>query len=566
MLRVIRGLSGVCAVAAALSCGGSGSGGAAPDAGSGGSSGSGGSGGGVKHKATAKVSECLPGGEVKYTFGANTSQKLSVSASVPEGDAVTFEAVPDPQSVFRGWTGDCSGTSDCTLTVDAPKNLVAEFGPKATNAQAWDFTGGDSPASTFAPAVGAAGQVAVAVEFTEKANLGDGNFLVSPGGSAIVVYEADGTLRWSKLWPYRVWEVKAMRWVGSDLVVVANRLKLWDMDGISLDGTGYDAMYALIDGASGTVKAAQNATPQTGESVRLAAISASGRIVVLGDFKGTINLGGSDLVADSAKATNEFIASFDASFAHQWSATTQGDNGNSETRAVDIDDTGRVALGGSVEEVLELPGKTLSNPASSQSPYVALMEPAGTLGFAQVFQVAHSSNETDGVRFHSSGDVIAVMRTTGPIDLGAGSLDPVGTGSTGHNDLLLARLQSNGSVVWNRRLGTEGNEYNFRLAVEGDTLTVLGEFSDQDRDLDLGTGPVHTGGGFDVFLGQFSTKDGNTQWVRRFGCTEWDRPRAVSAVGDRACFTARFADTLDYGGATPLTSTKAFQPLVCIAP
>jgi uncharacterized repeat protein (TIGR02543 family) len=49
------------------------------------------------------------------------------SASVATGTAVTLTATPDETSSFVGWSGDCTGTDPCTLTMDAPRSVTATF-------------------------------------------------------------------------------------------------------------------------------------------------------------------------------------------------------------------------------------------------------------------------------------------------------------------------------------------------------------------------------------------------------------------------------------------------------
>ena len=43
------------------------------------------------------------------------------------GTAVTLTAVTETGSTFMGWSGICSGTDDCALTMDSTKNVTATF-------------------------------------------------------------------------------------------------------------------------------------------------------------------------------------------------------------------------------------------------------------------------------------------------------------------------------------------------------------------------------------------------------------------------------------------------------
>jgi Ca2+-binding RTX toxin-like protein len=50
-------------------------------------------------------------------------------ADFETGTAVTLVADPDPGWSFPGWTGACSGTGPCTVTMDAARSLGADFLP-----------------------------------------------------------------------------------------------------------------------------------------------------------------------------------------------------------------------------------------------------------------------------------------------------------------------------------------------------------------------------------------------------------------------------------------------------
>ena len=48
-----------------------------------------------------------------------------------DGQQVSLTAAPDSGSSFGGWTGDCSGTGPCQLTMDADKQATATFNPSS---------------------------------------------------------------------------------------------------------------------------------------------------------------------------------------------------------------------------------------------------------------------------------------------------------------------------------------------------------------------------------------------------------------------------------------------------
>jgi hypothetical protein len=49
------------------------------------------------------------------------------TASYPPGTAVTLSAVPADDSMFTGWSGGCTGTGDCQVTLDTAVSVTATF-------------------------------------------------------------------------------------------------------------------------------------------------------------------------------------------------------------------------------------------------------------------------------------------------------------------------------------------------------------------------------------------------------------------------------------------------------
>jgi len=98
------------------------------------------------------------------------------SASYPEGTAVSMTATPASGSVFGGWSGACTGTGSCTVTMSEARTLTATFSPASVTttrieetSSAVRYTGTFHSQSNTADSAGAmrySGATGGAAEFT----------------------------------------------------------------------------------------------------------------------------------------------------------------------------------------------------------------------------------------------------------------------------------------------------------------------------------------------------------------------------------------------------------------
>ena len=70
-------------------------------------------------------------GSIASSPAGVTCGDLCVASFVP-GSTVTLTATPSANAEFRGWTGDCTGTGACTLTMDGAHSVQATFVKLAT--------------------------------------------------------------------------------------------------------------------------------------------------------------------------------------------------------------------------------------------------------------------------------------------------------------------------------------------------------------------------------------------------------------------------------------------------
>jgi PKD repeat protein len=73
------------------------------------------------------VSKAGNGSGAVYSSPAGINCGDSCQASFDAGTAVTLTATPASGSIFTGWSGDCSGTGSCELTVDQGRSVTATF-------------------------------------------------------------------------------------------------------------------------------------------------------------------------------------------------------------------------------------------------------------------------------------------------------------------------------------------------------------------------------------------------------------------------------------------------------
>ncbi len=186
---------------------------------------------------------------------------------------------------------------------------------------------------------------------------------------------------------------------------------------------------------------------------------------------------------------------------------------------------------------------------------------AGTLQISGEFidaidrQDSHGGSDIFVSSFSTQGEHLwtRILGSDDNDHLGATTTDTAGnlylTGTTagslagepaGSFDVLLARLDSDGSIQWLRQFGSEQYETGEALATDSaGNLYLAGRTAGQ-----LGEEPAQ--GGYDIFIASF-TADGEIRWLHQLGSPQSDYATALAVVGNTVYFAGHSRGGLDGG-------------------
>jgi len=274
-----------------------------------------------------------------------------------------------------------------------------------------------------------------------------------------------------------------------------------------------------------------------------AAVDASGNVIVVGDFGGTVDFGGGPLT--SLGDWDMFVVKFGPTGNHLWSKRF-GDASVHEYQEgyrAAVDETGNVIVTGGFEGAVDFGGGPLTS-AGSVDIFVVKFDPDGNHVWSKRFGDA-SLQFGYGVAAGGSGDVIVVGDFVGTVAFGG---DPLT--SAGIWDIYVAKFDASGDHLWSKRFGDADGQAANAVAVDGSgNVIVTGDFNGT---VDFGGGALTSSGDTDIFVVKFDP-DGNHVWSKRFGDALYQVGYrvAVDASGN-VIVTGDFQGTVNFGGG-PLT-------------
>lgn len=129
--------------------------------------------------------------------------------------------------------------------------------------------------------------------------------------------------------------------------------------------------------------------------------------------------------------------------------------------------------------------------------------------------------------------------------------------NTGGEDILVAKHDPNGALIWAKQIGSLGDDYGYGIATDaGNNVYITGAFN--STTITFGTNTFTNAGGQDIYLAKLSPT-GDHVWAICAGSAAIERPTSIATDSNgNVYFTGYFASTCVFG-TTSLTPTSNYD-------
>lgn len=282
------------------------------------------------------------------------------------------------------------------------------------------------------------------------------------------------------------------------------------------------------------------------------AVDSAGNLFVAGTFYYDTDFGAGERTTVGGE--DVFLLRFTPTGTLVWDRTW-GSTDDERFSDLVIDSQDRLWLVGHNRKALDLGGGPLPV-TGTQAIFLARFDTDGTHQFSASYS-GSSFNYGLEMDLGPSDAITLVGYSGGSVNFGGGPLSTAGS-----EDIVAATFNSNGTHRWSGIFGGSGWDTGMGTAFDNTgNVYITGGFSGSAN---FGTLSATSNGGKDIFLARLAAADGEVEWLRTYGNSDYDEGRAVVVDGaGRVTIVAEHIGILDLGGGPLPGSGTNFE--TCLA-
>jgi hypothetical protein len=284
---------------------------------------------------------------------------------------------------------------------------------------------------------------------------------------------------------------------------------------------------------------AKTATGQASEYGNEIVTTLNGNVAVIGNTQGTMIIE-SDTLAH-LESTDLFVVKYDANGNKIWSKGLPG-MGNAGGRAITSDDFENTYIAGSFAGNILIDTVVFNSTTSPNNDiFISKFAPSGDLIWAKQFG-GTGDDYARGIDTDASGNIYVSGVFSNSIDF-----DGLILTAAGSSDIFLIKMDSNGNIIWGKKIGNNGAEEGCEIEVnEIGEVFITGGFS---QSITLGLTNFNSLGFRDVFIAKLDSS-GNFIWAKSAGSNLDDVNYAIglNVINEDLCtigtYSGMFTDSI----------------------
>lgn len=324
-----------------------------------------------------------------------------------------------------------------------------------------------------------------------------GGTLTSAGSDDIYVAKFSGA--GTHVWSLQAGDASYQAANGVALDNAANVIVVGDNQGIMDFGCGptaqpmgFDMFIAKLNSGTGACVWSTNISTTNHQSANDVAVDANGNCYVTGDHSGSFTIGNTTL--QPSGATDIFISKFNSMGTHSWTRGFGG-SGYDYGEAMAINSTGEIILAGTFEGTIAL-GSDMRSSNGSSDIFLSKLTANGDHVWSRAFGSSYIDYLNDIVLDPADNIILTGASGNPAIDFGLGTKT-----CGGNNDVIGAKVDQNGTVVWGNCWGVSGWDIGHGVTTNSlGNVLLTGEFV---ASIDFGGGPISSNGK-DIFVAKLT--------------------------------------------------------------